>query len=91
MKPFYKKLIVLFSCIFVFSIIYSFFDNSKFEGWTKEDDDHGVFDFQDYQNRLFYSVLIQSTLGFGAVYPKNKLLQFVTMVQVVITCIIAIY
>ena len=39
----------------------------------------------DYFDRLYYSATIQSTLGFGDIFPANRMLRFVTMLQALST------
>lgn len=44
----------------------------------------------DYFDRLYYSVIIQTALGFGDIFPNNKLLRLFTMLQAFSTIFIII-
>ena len=44
----------------------------------------------DYYDRLYYSITIQSTLGFGDIFPATKSLRFATMIQALSTILIII-
>jgi len=44
----------------------------------------------DYFDRLYYSATIQTTLGFGDIFPANKALRFFTMLQAISTIFIIV-
>ena len=48
------------------------------------------FSVTDYFDRLYYSTTIQTTLGFGDIFPADKMLRFYTMLQALSTIFIIV-
>ena len=48
------------------------------------------FSVTDYFDRLYYSTTIQTTLGFGDIFPADKMLRFFTMLQALSTILIIV-
>ncbi len=84
-----RKIYYIIIMSLLFTVLYSLFPNSSFSGWKKESD-NDIFTLVDLFHRLFYSVVIQTTLGFSELYPDNLLLRFITMIQALSTIFIII-
>ena len=46
---------------------------------------------QNWFDRLYYSVITQSAIGFGDIFPGTRMLRLVTMLQAVSTLIVLLY
>lgn len=71
--------------IILFAIIYSFFDHSHWKG-IEEHDDVG---YKKLFNRLYYSTVSWSTVGFGDISPNSVITRSLFMSQIIILLIIA--
>ncbi len=80
-----KLLFVILSIIF-FSIVYMFFDDKEFSGLFQHVQRKSA--VENYFDRLYYSTIIQTSIGIGDIFPSSKKVRFVTMIQALITIII---
>ena len=80
-----NKIYIAFIIILIFTVIYAFFDHNHWNGIEKEDD-RG---FKRLFNRLYYSMVSWSTVGYGDITPKTVITRTIFIVQVVILLLLA--
>ena len=81
------KILLTFILIFFFAILYTIYDNKEFIYRDEKQEE-----FQKVENiffeRLFFSIITQSTIGYGAIVPNSNRARFTTGIQALSTIII---
>ena len=81
----------LFAILFtvVFSIIYMFFEDHEF---IFRDEDRSDFDkiHNKYLRRLYFSIITQTTIGYGDVVPNSEKTRFIAGLQAFSTLLLII-
>ena len=72
--------------IIIFSLIYMFFDNNEFSGLREIK--NKKYSVENYFDRLYYSTIIQTSIGIGDIYPATEKVRIVTMIQALSTILI---
>lgn len=80
----YRRIFYVFIMIFLFTFIYSFFPNDAFD----DQDPYKRLKIITLFDRLYYSTVIQTTLGFGNILPSDNRLRVFTMIQALSTILI---
>lgn len=75
-----KKIIILFISIIIFSFVYYHLNTKHFKIKSS--------DIMNYFNSLYFSIVTQTLLGPGDIYPKTDVAKFFIIIQVTITLII---
>jgi hypothetical protein len=83
------KIILSFVSILIFFFIYTFFKNEDFVGMPPTPID-GRLGMTDYFNRLYYSVVLQTAVGFGDIVGNTDGIRFISMLQAICMMIILI-
>ena len=83
---FFKIALTLIT-ILVFGIIYTFFDESEF---IYRDDTHNQFAKikNIFFERLYFSIITQTTIGYGDIVPNSDATRFVVAIQALSTILI---
>ena len=76
---FYK---LYFSVLIVFTLLYWFFGTDEHINFDKQLNDNS--NHITFLNALYFSVITQTTTGFGDIAPKSKLMRFLTICQLTI-------
>ena len=74
------KIIILIISIFVFSFVYYHLNTKHFKIKSS--------DIMNYFNSLYFSIVTQTLLGPGDIYPKTDVAKFFIIIQVTITLIV---
>lgn len=82
-----NKIYIAFLIILIFAIIYSFFDHTHWNGIDVNDEANNY--YKRIFNRLYYSMVTWSTIGYGDITPKSVIVRFIFMIQVVILLLLA--
>ena len=77
----YFKVIYTIISILFFSFIYMFFRDDEFGSLIQFGDTF----LDKFIDRLYYSVVVQTTLGLGDIYPASRKLRMLTMLQAIST------
>tara|TARA_Y100001934_G_C11785469_1_gene510205 strand:+ start:118 stop:429 length:312 start_codon:yes stop_codon:yes gene_type:complete len=85
-----NKLLMFLSSILVFAIIYhKVCDASDFFSNIKEKERHtGLEPMQKFFDAIYFSTIVQSTVGYGDISPKNNKAKWLVVSQVMISFII---
>lgn len=75
---FYKISATIIS-IFLFTLLYCLYYNEDFKGMPPTVDGHLT--TADYFNRLYYSIILQTSVGFGDIVPLRTSLRMMSMIQ----------
>lgn len=82
------KVILSFYSIFIFFIIYTLFPNDDFAGMPKTHSNK--LELTDYFNRFYYSVVLQTAVGFGDIVGNTDRVRFISMMQAISMMLILI-
>lgn len=74
-----EKVILMFISVFVYAIIYSCLDKEDFSG---------NIDKPDLLNGLYLSSVVQSSIGFGDVYPVSTRAKILVTSQALVTLLL---
>ena len=74
------KIIILIISIVVFSFVYYYLNKKHYVVKSS--------DIMNYFNSLYFSIVTQTLLGPGDIYPKTDVAKFFVIIQVTITLII---
>jgi hypothetical protein len=75
-----KKIIILFISIIIFSFVYYHLNTKHFKIKSS--------DIMNYFNSLYFSIVTQTLLGPGDIYPQTDVAKFFIIIQVTISLII---
>lgn len=88
----YKKLIIIFISIFLFTIIYWLLgssDNLSFNIKSTNNKPHQT--NLSFIDALYFAMETQSTIGYGDITPKSQLMRCITICQITLLIIIIFY
>lgn len=90
----YFKLRSFISLIIFYAIIYTLFDSSHFNETITNPFNFNMTDLQEiftkFISKLYTSVIIQSTVGFGDIVPRSSVMKIIISTQALSTLIIAL-
>lgn len=78
--------IIIIVSIFTFALIYHFLDS-----FTETEQFTNTQSKNDFFEKLYFSVVVQSTAGFGDIYPKSGIARVLVMAQLLSTILVVLY
>lgn len=81
----YTYLILYFLSVIIFGIIYWFLGNTETLNFDKQTNDNN--DNITFLNALYFSIITQTTTGYGDISPKSKLLRMISFIQLALLVI----
>ena len=80
-----KYLSLYFVSVAAFGLIYWLFGTSEHLHFNKEDNDNS--NNITFLNALYFSMITQTTTGYGDIKPKSKLMRIITFIQLALLVI----
>lgn len=80
-----KYLSLYFILIVIFALIYWLLGTSEHLNFNKEDNDNS--NNISLLNALYFSMITQTTTGYGDITPKSKLMRIITFIQLALLVI----
>ena len=94
----HHKFFISLTLILIFSFIYNMLDDHHFRGLAEIDRKDGdkfeytilhSEEFTRYLNRLYLSIIVQSTVGFGDIFPDSNTMRLIMGTQAFTTICLA--